>query len=59
MAKYPLPVTMFTTNELNEMQKKCVYRMLPKMGLNRHTPRVVIYGPRKMGGLQMMDMRVE
>ena len=59
MAKYPLPVTMFTTNELNEMQKKCVYRMLPKMGLNRHTPRVVVYGPRKMGGLQLMDMRVE
>ena len=59
MATYPLPVTTFLTSELAEMQKKCVHAMLPKMGLNRHTPRTVIYGPKQLGGLQLLDLRVE
>ena len=25
--------------------------MLPKIGLNRHTPKAVVYGPMKLGGL--------
>ena len=58
-AKYPLPVTIFTTTELMEMQKKCIFQMLPKMGFNRHTPRAVIYGPKKMGGREILDLRVE
>lgn len=50
MATYPLPVTTFKTQELMEMQHKCIFLMLPKMGLNQHTPRSVVYGPRKFGG---------
>ena len=59
MAKYPLPVIMFTTNELMEMQIKSIYKMLPKLGFNRHTPRAMIYRPRKLGGRQLMDLCVE
>ena len=59
MAKYPLPVTMFTTSELMEMQKKCIHKLLPKLGLNRNSPRAMIYGPRHLGGRQLMDLRVE
>ena len=29
------------------------------MGLNRHMPRAVVYGPRNLGGREIMDLRVE
>ena len=58
-ATYPFPVTLFTTTQLHEMQRKAVFYMLPKMGINRHAPRAMIYGPMRYGGRQLTDLRVE
>ena len=57
--RYPLPVTMFDSRQCNTIQRPIINAFLPKMGLNRHTPRVVIYGPKTLGGLELMDLRVE
>ena len=57
--RYPLPVTMFTRKQCDKIQKPFVNAILPKMGVNRNTPRAVIYGPKSMGGLEIMDLRVE
>jgi hypothetical protein len=32
---------------------------LPKMGLNRHFPRAILYGPSEFAGLQLRDLYVE
>lgn len=55
----PLPVTLFSTTQLKEMQKPCIRLMLPKLGLNRNTPRALVFGPRKYGGLQLCNLVVE
>ena len=57
--RYPLPVTQFTTKQCNKIQQPFINTILPKMGINRHTPRAVIYGPMSMGGLELMDLRIE
>ena len=57
--RYPLPVTMFTDDQCHEIQKPFINALLPKLGINRNTPRVVIYGPKEYGGLELMDLRVE
>ena len=57
--RYPLPVTMFTEAQCNDIQKPFTHALLPKLGLNRNTPRVVIYGPKEYGGLELMDLRIE
>ena len=46
-------------NELHNIQQKFIYLLLPKLGLNRHTPREVVYGPSKFGGRGLMDLRLE
>lgn len=57
--RYALPITTFNTDQLHEIQKKFIYLLLPKIGLNRHMPRAVIYGPKKYGGREIMDIRLE
>ena len=32
---------------------------LPKMGLNRNTPKALLYGPMELGGLELHDMYTE
>lgn len=59
MIKFPLPVTTFSREECHELQKPVIFKLLPKMGINRHTPRAVIYGPKSLGGRQLMDLRIE
>ena len=59
MIKYPLPVTTFTTEQCNMIQKPFMAKLLPKMGLNRNMPRAIIYGPRELGGRELMDLRIE
>ena len=59
MIRYPLPVTLFSDSQCMKIQRPFVDAILPKMGINRKTPRCIIYGPRTMGGLEMMDVRVE
>ena len=59
ITRYPLPVSMFSRKQCHKIQQPFVHAILPKMGINRHTPRAVIYGPRSLGGLELMDLRVE
>ena len=56
---YPLPVTLFSIKQCDQIQKKFIFHLLPKIGLNRHMPRAVIYGPKHLGGREIMDLRVE
>ena len=59
IATYPYTVTTFSTKTLNEIQKSSVKLLLPKLGVNRNMPRAVIYGPRALGGRQLMNLVVE
>ena len=59
IATYPYTITTFTTSELNQIQKKPIYLLLPKLGMNRHMPRAVIFGPKQLGGREIMDLRLE
>ena len=55
---YPFPVTTFTTNQHQEIQRKYVYALLPKLGINRHMPRATIYAPTTLGVAALLDLRV-
>ena len=57
--RYPLPVTLFTAAQCMTIQRPFIDALLPKIGLNRKTPRVIIYGPKSIGGLEIMDLRIE
>jgi hypothetical protein len=57
--QYPLQVTTFTTNELQQIQKPFIHLLLPKIGMNRHTPRAIIYGPQFRGGLGIINLEEE
>ena len=59
IARYPLPVTLFSRKECDTIQKPFMHALLPKLGLNRNMPRVIIYGPKSLGGLELMDLRIE
>ena len=52
-------MTTFDAKELDEIQKGCMKLLLPKMGINRNMPRSVIFGPRCLGGRQIMDQKIE
>jgi hypothetical protein len=56
---YSLPVTTLSKSQLNKIQKKSVMAILDKLGVNRHFPRRVTFGPRELGGLFLLDMSVE
>jgi len=59
MIRYCLPVTTFTQEELNKIQKKFIFLLLPKLGINRHAPRIMIYGPTSRGGRGIIDLLLE
>ena len=42
---YPLIATNFTEVQCQEIMKQALTSALPAMGINRHFPRVVAYGP--------------
>jgi hypothetical protein len=54
--EYPLRVTTFTTAELQKIQKPFIFLLLPKIGLNRHMPRDVIYDPIFWGALGLVNL---
>jgi hypothetical protein len=55
--EYLLAITTFTTEQMLQIQKPFIYLLPPKIGMNKHTPRAIIYGPRYRGelGLQSLD----
>ena len=59
MIKYALPITIFSSEQLHEIQRKFIFHLLPKLGVNRHSPRDIVYGPCESGGLGLMDLNVE
>ena len=59
MIQYPLSVTTFSDTECDKIHSKFVFRCLPKMGINRHMPRVVVFGPMKYGGMNLFDLKLE
>jgi hypothetical protein len=54
--EYPLAVTTFTTTQLLQIQKPFIHLLLPKLGMNRHTLRAIIYGPLYRGGLGLHSL---
>ena len=52
-------MTFFSSTQCDAIQKPFVDNLLPKIGMNRNTPRVLIYGPKSKGGLELMDLRIE
>ena len=54
---YCLPITQFTDEQCDEIQKHGYNSILPKMGFNRHFPRAVIFGPLKYQGKQLTDYK--
>ena len=59
MIEYPLSLTTFSDRECDKIHSKFVHRCLPKMGFNRHMPRVVIFGPKKYGGMNYFDLKLQ
>jgi hypothetical protein len=56
--QYPLPITTFTSKEIDMIQKPFIFSLLPKIGINRHAPRSIIYGPMAYGGLGITSLEV-
>ena len=59
MMRYCLPITTFSDKQCNQIQSPFICVFLNKLIMNRHTPRVVVWGPHKYGGLDVMDAAVE
>ena len=57
--RYSLPLTTFTSKQCRKLQKPSLDAFLPKLGLNRNMPRVVLHGPLKYGGLEIPNMYIE
>ena len=57
--RFPLPVTTFTTEQCHKIQQPFILQLLAKLGINRHTSRAIVYGPKRLGGLEIMDLRCE
>ena len=54
--RYPLSITKFKQKECNDIQSKFYKYALPKMGINRNTPRAMLFGPIEMGGAGLFDI---
>jgi hypothetical protein len=54
--EYPLMITTFSKRQLDQIQKPFVHLLLPKIGLNRHTPLAVVHGPIFRGGLGIVRL---
>ena len=49
---YALPLTVFSFDECVSLNKIILNKVLPKCGINRHTPRAVVFAPKAIGGLE-------
>jgi len=53
---YPLPCTSYTPAQCPHIQAPALAALLPKLRLNRDSPRVIIFSGPKYGGLGLPDM---
>jgi hypothetical protein len=49
---YGTPTTTLTKKECEEIQRPVVNTILPKMGIDRSSPRSVVFGTAQLGGLE-------
>ena len=54
--RYPLNMTQFSFNQCEELNKVINNSILPKSGLNRKTPRALVYAPLSVGGCNFEHM---
>jgi hypothetical protein len=50
---FPLPALSLTEKQCNAIQSPALKGMLPKLHLNQHTARSILYGPELYGGLNL------
>ena len=55
---YCLPVTQFDDKQCEKLMTPFYAAMLPKMGLNRHIPKAIRYGPPKYNGKGLVHLGV-
>jgi hypothetical protein len=53
---YPLPCTSFTPAQCCTIQAPALAALLPKLKLNRHSPRAVLFSGPTYGGLSLPDL---
>jgi len=56
---YSLPVTTISRSQLNKIQSRSISAILNKLGVNRHFPRKVAFGPKELCGMSLLDLSVE
>jgi hypothetical protein len=56
---YSLPVTSFTRQELDKIQRRPIQVLLSAMGFNRNMPRAVVFGPASLGGIGLHRLYIE
>ena len=47
---YPLATTTFTDKQADEIEKPFINALLPRLGVNRKFSRIIVFGPKEMGG---------
>jgi hypothetical protein len=57
--KYGLAATAIPWYRLDAIQQPLIHTLLPKMGINRHFPRAVVYAPEQFGGLGIHQLSAE
>ena len=53
---YPLSITQFSQKQCNTIQSHFCWYGLPKMGINRKTPKALLTVPLSMGGFEFHDI---
>jgi hypothetical protein len=56
---YPLPCTMLSQANCRYIQAPALTALLPKLHINRHAPRVVVFGGKTFGGLGLKDYFID
>ena len=56
---YCLRLTYFSKGECDKIQAPFINALLPKLRINRHMKRAVVWGPTRFGGLNIKDMYTE
>ena len=57
--RYCLPITRFTQDQYHKITTILEQAILPKLGFNRHNPKAVLYGPKRLGGKALMYTHTE
>lgn len=57
--KYCLPKAHFDKHQCCQITTIVEQAIFPKLGFNRHIPKVVLYGPKTHGGKLLMNIHTE